>query len=87
MVNQISDKEIYPEEHRDLRTSLKSDEDARPVYPACPELRRERAQRVEGPLSHSYTLTLLHSHTLLSFSKSPMAFTKAMPFERSSLMR
>jgi len=65
-------------------TSLKSDEDARPVYP---ESRRERAQRVEGPLSDSCTLTFLHPCTLLSFSKSLMAFTKAVPFERSSPMR
>ena len=35
----------------------------------------------------SRTLALLRPYTLLSFSKSLMAFTKAVPFERSSPMR
>ncbi len=43
--------------------------------------------KVSLGLLHSYILRLFHSYTLLSSSKSPMAFTKAVPFERSSLMR
>ncbi len=74
MVNQISDKEICPEEHREEGSLLN---------PLRMPVLSERSESKDL----SRTLTPLHSYTLLSSSKALMAFTSAAPLERNSLIR